>query len=630
MDIRYLNDYKKRNANLSDFEKRLRDVHLRNLLIGEEYGPILGYPSVSKVWLKYYSEESITKDVPRLSMYQYALLSNYRNMDGVAIDLRSSKNHFKKGIRKTYRQFFGEIDNCVKGLLNMQVHPNEIIPIILPNIPEARYLIYANSYIGSITYPISPMLPESNFEKILSENEIRTIFIFEGFLEKYREIIKKCEIENVVLLDGTETLPSFMKKRKLSHYCDDKDIRIITWDEFCENGKWEEMPTPYYEDNHVAVICGTSGTTGTSKGVCLTDDNLNYAAAGLYHGHCFEGDNVMDALIPSIGYGITMLHYQTISQKHVYLIPELLTTKFPEAYQTVKPANFPGGPVHSINLLGNLKREDYSFGGTLTSGGATLPKQVEEEINMSCVGYKEPIEGSPNVIVRQGYALTENAALGTYAKKGSYTFGSVGIPVLYENMGIFKPDSDEELGFYEVGEVCISGSAMMKEYLNNPEETQKVIKTHSDGTDWIHTKDIGYMDSDGNLFHVDRIKNIFMRCGFNIHPTQIAEFLDTIPFVKNSVVIGFDHPDEQTVPVAFIELDRSRIENYSDEELKKQLEALCYKNLEETSIPYEFIFMDSLPINMGGKIDTQLIKKESGIDYMSTDSVNKQVKILKI
>ena len=161
----------------------------------------------------------------------------------------------------------------------------------------------------------------------------------------------------------------------------------------------------------------------------------------------------------------------------------------------------------------------------------------------------------------------------------------------------------------------------MQGYLNNPTETNAVIKIHKDGKRWIHTKDIGYIDEDGNIFHCERIKNIFMRTGFNVHPNKIAEFINTIPNVQNSYVMGFEHPTEQCVPVAFIVLDKNSEQD--TEEILKEIKEICFKNLEETSVPYEYVIVETLPINVGGKIDGIKLKQDSKIDYM------KDVKTLK-
>lgn len=592
-------------------------------------------PSEEMPWLKYYDSLFDENELPKKSIYQLAEDANKYNMDKVAIDLRTSSNDYSKGIKITYKDFFDKINTNAKASSIIGISKDEIVPIILPNVPEARTLIYSNSIIGSVSYPISPLLPVNQLDQLISDNNIKNIFIFEAFYEKFENALKNENLENIVCLDGTESLPNnirTLKKlkdgliNKKGNLLLPKNKKIMLWDEYQKYSKQiKGNMEPLYEDNHVTAIIGTSGTTGLPKGVCLTDENINVAALAYKNGKVFEGDTFLDALLPSIGYGISMLHFQTIAGKHVYLLPELLTTNTAKALSVLKPDNFPGGPVHYINLKAS---EEFKNGkvpkhNNYISGGASLPKDVESTLNGVDEGYTE--EGiNDSIIVRQGYGLSENVARGTYSKRGSYKFGSIGIPMPYQTIGIFKPGTDEELDYNEQGEICITGPTVMQGYLKNEEETNKVILVHKDGKRWIHTKDIGYMDEDGHIFHVDRIKNIFMRTGFNVHPAKIAEYINTIPYVRNSVVIGFEHPKEQSVPVAFVELEPSALINHTKEELLNEINKLCYSNLEETSVPYDYVVVDSLPINLGGKIDIQTIKKESEIDLNHNSKVLKK------
>lgn len=644
-----LTQYRKEVANLSVNEQKLRDLYLRDLSLGKIQGPPTGYPSLDKPWIKNYSTDKLIEDFPDKTIWQAAYDENKDRHRQVAIDMRSESVDFKVGIKMTYGQFFERGINLARASHVLGTKENEIVPLILPNVPEARLLIYSHSYIGATTYPISPLLPANQLAKILAENPIKTVFVFGMLYDKYKDVLENSSIEHIVYLDGSESMPSYMKmaqsmmkivkdengkvstpfqmvdkardvmNQAINPYLNlPDDPRIIPWKEYYNLHKkcCEDLQPVPYKEGHVAAIIGTSGTTGSSKGACLTDRNINCVGFSYKNGEYFDG-NFMDALLPSIGYGISLIHYQMIDGRYVYLIPELLTTRFAEATCVLKPHNYPGGPVHYINLINSeeWKKKEVPIPKNWISGGASLPKSVEQGLNglEGDTDYKE--NGYvDNLYVRQGYGLTENTAMGTYNKRGTYAFGSIGIPIIYENVGVFQPDTDIELPYGSQGELCIQSEAIMKEYLNNKEETDKVIKIHSDGKRWIHTKDIVTIDEEGHIYHVDRIKNIFMRFGFNVHPAKIAEFLDTIPFVKNSAVIGFDHPKEQTVPIAFIELDEEQIKGKSLEEVKEDLKSLCYQHLEETSVPYDYVFVDQLPINAGGKIDQMLIKEKSGID----------------
>ena len=589
---------------------------------------LTGYPSVDKPWLKYYDTNFDEGNLPRKTMFELALEQNKGNMSNIAIDIRMSANDFDKGITITYKEFFSRIQKCAKSAKKIGIKENDIIPIILPNLPEARTFIYANSILGATSYPISPFLPANQLELIIKQNNIKNIVLFEAFYDKYKSVLLNTQLEHVILLNGTESMPRLLKMLVGFKQVFSKEQKkpvslsnnVLYWDEFIKLGAKEKAVEPVtYLPNHIAAIIGTSGTTGTSKGVCLSDDNINAAALAYLHGKFFDG-SFLDALIPSIGYGISMLHHQTVAGAKVYLIPELVTDRIAEVVCKTKPNNFPGGPVHYINLAQSKQFAEGTLPKTknMISGGASLPKEIEEKLNGVSAGYEE-IGINDNIYVRQGFGLSENVATGTYSKRGAYKFGSIGIPIPYETISIFKPDTDEELTYNEHGEICITGPMVMQHYLNNKEETDNVIHVHKDGKRWIHTKDIGYMDESGHIFHLERIKNIFMRTGFNVHPSSIAEFINTLDYVKNSHVIGFEHPAEQCVPIAFIVADKTvgksleEIENYIKEE--------CYKNLEETSVPYGYVFVDTLPVNLGGKVDGRAIQEASKINLMVQDSI---------
>ena len=587
-----------------------------------------GYASVDKPWLEHYDYSLIRDEIPSQTIYSLAYEMNKNNLGNVALDVRMSKNDFKQGLKVTYRDLFNRSRLVARALKELGVKDDEIIPLIVPNVPEARYFIYGNSYLGSTSYPISPLMPANDLERIIKENGIKNLVVFDAFYEKYKNVIESTNLNSVITLDGMESLPSYIKNiMRLKKKSNSLNDNVLSYDEFVRLGRKDSFNAKEYDPNHNAAIIGTSGTTGSSKGVCLSDKNINAVALAYFDGQLFEG-TMLDALIPSIGYGISMVHYQTVSGKYVYLIPELLTDKFPRALEVLKPNNFPGGPVHYINLkASNINLSKLPKYKNYISGGASLPADVESSLNKVGNGY---VETSPNLdlVVRQGFGLSENTALGSYSKIGAYKFGSIGIPLPYETVAIFEPNTDKELKYGERGEICITGEAMMREYLNNPEETNKVLILHSDGKKWIHTKDIGYMDEDGNIFHVDRIKNIFMRKGFNVHPSKIADFLDSIYFVKNSTVIGFDDPQEQAVPVAFIELDAKYLDRNIDE-LKDELKIACYESLEETSIPVDFVFVDMIPVNLGGKIDNNKIKNEANINFSKSKNVPKTLKFMK-
>lgn len=575
--------------------------------------PLTGYPSIDKPWMKYYPEGADKTSAKPESMFQMMERCNKDRLDTIALDLRSSKDGFKKGITITYREYIKKIYSAANAIAD-SFHPqvDEIIPIIIPNLPESRIIIYALNILGATVYPINPMLAPHIFESILLENHVRTVAIFSAFWEKFSASLNHSEVQNIIFLDGMESLPLPIKAimRVKANYPSDK--RIVKYDSLMRRSSSKKL-SPYFREGHVAVIIGTSGTTGTSKGVCLTDRNLNELALGQkISDHYRTGEVALDILIQSIGYGISTAHSFSCIGCHTVLVPELVTTGFPELYCQVKPDCFPGGPVHYINLAHS---EQYKMGQLPTgriafSGGATLEKEVEKMLNCTDVGYKE--KPGDIIRVRQGYGSTECCGAATANTFGAYKFGTIGIPMANVVVSVFKPGTDQELKYGEEGEICVCAPTVMSGYLNNPEETANVLKLHSDGKVWLHQADLGWCDEDGHFYMTDRIKNIFMRTGFNVHPSKISEFIISLPEVNDCVVVGIPHPKEQMVPVAFVVLNDPATDKIS---LKKHLLEECIQNLSETDIPAEWIFTDTLPRNMGGKVDTKQLIKQYAVSF---------------
>ena len=581
---------------------------------------LTGYPSIDKPWLKYYPDESEKIPVPSLSIYQLFAENLDEKKDITAVNYYDCKINYKKldeRIHKTARAFKG-----------IGVNENEIVCLLLPNVPEARIMMYALNMLGAIVYPINFMLPVREYIKILEENKVKTVVIFDKFMEKYLSSTKATTyIKNIICLNGKESIPyantveqvkNFFTKSLISA---GTKINIFNYSEFMKRSNGISDTVPYFKKNSIAAIIGTSGTTGTPKGVCLTNENMNAMALQHKYGNMnfAQGDQLLDVLMLFIGYGIATAHYSWVLGLEVIMIPDMCLDIYPYLIK-YNPPLFTGGPIHYETLFKTIDGDISKLPPqkNMVSGGASLDKTLEKNFNHSFEGYIE--SDKSNIYIRQGLGCTENGGAATYAKKGTYKFGGVGIPLLFENMAIFEAGTDKELPYNMNGEICISGPTVMQGYLNNPQETEKVLIKHSDGHIWLHTGDLGYIDEDGQVFIMDRIKNIFMRLGFNVHPSYITEQIKKIDMVDDCIVVGVDHPKEQKVPVAFVKpadlhLDLAIV---YDTIMKE-----CIAQLEAPSIPYEIFFVDQLPHNLGGKVDTAYLIDAAKIDYIKSEKCSK-------
>ncbi len=580
---------------------------------------LTGLASKDRPWSNLYKD--FDKDHLDIHMSIYQMLEKYSRENRKNTALWIPGANYKGGLKISYDEYIKGCKKIAKSFQALNTKKEEIIPIILPNVPESRCSIYGLNYIGGTSYPILPSLPARELEKILRANEIDKVVMFNGFYEKYAQVLKDCHIHAVVLTDGTGMISKYLKDfvNTMAKLKGDKapfgkiavpyNSSIITWNEFIKEGAKEKLGDPYYKENGVAAIIGTSGTTGVPKGAVFTNESINAQAyQHLLAGIDYEkGDKILDILIQSISYGFSVMHYEAILGTQVIMIPNLITEKIAELMVQTNPAQFTGGPIHFICMA----RSEEFKNGTLKpmkngiSGGAKLPSDVEKTLNEKAI------------YVKQGYGSTECLG-GATGPIGKYEFGSIGTPLPLTDMAIFKPGTDEELPYNTVGEICISGPTLMKGYLNNEEETKQALIKHSDGRVWLHTKDLGYCDNSGHFFFAERISDTFMRFGFNIHPNKINEFISSYKYVQESFVFGVPHKTEQEVPVAVIVLKPEYVGK--EQEIKEFLINECYDNLDEVSIPYEWIFTDNLPRNIGGKVVKNEIIKKFNIDYSNVNN----------
>ena len=238
----------------------------------------------------------------------------------------------------------------------------------------------------------------------------------------------------------------------------------------------------------------------------------------------------------------------------------------------------------------------------VVSGGDSL----NEERNLAVNEFLKKHHCRHGVV--QGYGMTETSGGCVFSSTSAYTLGSVGIPLPGNDMKIVNPDTKEEVDIGEVGEILMSGPSVMMGYLNDEVETNKVLEKDKKGVIWVHTGDLGYMDKNGCLFFVQRLKRLIISSGYNVYPSHIEEVLNKHPAILNSCVVGVPHPYKVQVPKAYVVLKSE----YKDTlKLRSEIKEHCEKNLSKYMIPKEFVYRESLPKTMVGKVDYKQLEKEN-------------------
>jgi long-chain acyl-CoA synthetase len=220
----------------------------------------------------------------------------------------------------------------------------------------------------------------------------------------------------------------------------------------------------------------------------------------------------------------------------------------------------------------------------------------------------------------QGYGMSEVSAAATFCVNDRYKKGSVGIPCIATTIGIFDPETGEELGYNTPGEVCITGPTMMKGYYNNKEETDHVMRKHADGRVWIHSGDIGSIDEDGFVYIQGRVKRMITRFdGHKVFPITIESFIAEHDKVHGCSVIAVDDRERMQgqYPMAVVEFVAG-VDVSDRDKICREIYALCHEQLEERGRPVAVVSVDEIPLTGVGKNDYRILEKEfKYFDYLA-------------
>ena len=606
MDRKSLLKLKEKIGSLNEKEKKARNLYLRCLAKGDIQGPMTGYATIDKPWLKNYSEALINSDLPENSIYGYLKEKNKNNLDRVALE------YFGNAI--TYRELFENIDRVSKSLWQLGVRRNDIVTVCLPTTPEMVYVFYALSKLGAVSNMIDPRKSSKEIYDYTNEVDSKLFIGVDLIQDKIIDIKNITSVNNVVIVTPYESFQSlkknivkFIKRVKIND-------KFFSWDNFIKVGCGiMSVVDDEYQNNKTVTIVHTGGTTGKSKGVKLSDDNINMCAYQCeYSGLDFKDiseDNPgtwFDIMPPFIVYGVgNGLHLPLTMGKKVVLIPKFNPEKYDKMLLKYKPNYMAGVPSHYNYLLKSKKLDnvDLSFIKTPIVGGDKMDYTLEEEVNKFL---KEHNCGSKII---KGYGMSEvDAAVSVCINNDVNKFKSVGIPLSHTNIGIFDYVTGDEVQYNEYGEVRISGPNVMVGYFNNKAEEDKILH-HENNECIIYSSDRGKMDSDGTLFVTGRYKDMIVRHdGFKVYPSEIENVILANPAVSECKVVGIRNQTESQgeLPIAYIILKN----DISDKDMIiNQIRKYCEDNLSEYSLPVEYKVIKEFPKTAIGKIDTNSLKE---------------------
>ena len=564
-----------------------------------------GYPSIDRPWLKYYPKEAIDADIPTETIYEYLWENNKDFPNDIALI------YFGRNI--TYGELFKNIEIAASALISVGVKENDIVTIALPTIPEALYLVYALNKIGAVTNMIHPLAGENEIVNYLNEVKTTHFFMFYDTYKIIKNALNRTTVKKGVVISVAESLPFGLKqlyKIKTKEKSSFSSATLICWNEFLKQGKFTTTSAYKKDSSTPAIISHTGGTTGEPKGVVLSDISINTLiweiGCNLLHN---RQEIMMPVLPPFINYSLVncMLEPLAFGFK-VVLIPKYEPDKFDEYINKYHPNHINSIPAYWEVLLSNKRMEttDLSCLRHVFYGGEGMNEKIEESVNNLLLS-----RGAKYKLAK-GLGSTEMVSAATASYQECNLLGSVGIPLVKVNCKIIDPENGEELVCNKEGEICFSGPQLMIEYYNNQAATDDIIKIHEDGERWLHTGDLGYLNSDGVLFVSGRIKRIIMTKGNDgivtkMFPDRIEKVVMEHPAIELCCVIGVTDETRINYAKVFVVLTEGYTKN---EEITEQILTLCYDNLPEYMVPEEIVYRNDLPRTDRGKIDYRALENK--------------------
>lgn len=556
------------------------------------------------LWEHFYKPEDLNIEASDMSLYEYMMdvTKNYKS--GYAI------NYFGRKI--TFKLFWDYIDKCARSFKTLGVREGDVVTICMPNTPEAAIAFFAVNKIGAIANMIHPLSAEEEIKEYLNTTKSVLLVAFNQTYSKIRNIIKDTSVYKVVIASASESMPIILnglytvtKGRKEEK--PKQNSLYIFWKEFLRLGEYYDGNIDIHkgaEDD--AVILHSGGTTGIPKSIVLP--NRCFTNISKQAKICFDilnpGDSLLSILPLFHCFGLVVGLYGPLCLGVTcILVPQFDAKRFDKLLTKYRPNVITGVPTLYEALLKNehMNNIDMSQVKMVISGGDTLSIQKNKAVNEFLKSH-----GS-SATITQGYGMTETTGPVCFGSLGSDKLGSVGAPLPGNIVKIINPDTKEEVVTGETGEICLSGLSMMSRYLNNEEETNKVLELHKDGRYYVHTGDLGYIDEDGVLFYVQRMKRIIVSSGYNVYPQHIENVLRDCPYIKEACVVGIPHPYKQEVAKAFIILEDGVEESYT---VKKNIMDYAKKKLSHYMLPREYIYKKEFPKTKLMKTDYNALRDE--------------------
>lgn len=539
-------------------------------------------------------------------------------MFGAIADVAKQKPHAIAydfmGKETNYKNFIKKTEQAAAAFLNAGIGKNDVVTICMPNCPQAVIALYALNRIGAIASMIHPLSSQKNITFYLNYSDSKMILTLDLFYEKVLKAVEEADKPVTILMARIQEELGIIKKTAY-FVVKGKDFtrfptreKDVKWNSFTKTGNINALPPVEFDKEKTAVILYSGGTSGTPKGIRLSDYNFN--ALGMQIADitgCTLDDKISFFSVMPIfhGFGLGIgIHTVLENGAKCILIPQFTNESYAKDVIKKKPSFIAGVPTlyEAIMDVDAFKNADLSFLKGVFSGGDALSPELKKKFD------KFLKDHNANIQIREGYGLTECVTASCVTPFDRAKKGSIGTALRDMEYKIVEPDTFIEKPVGEDGEIIISGPTLMLGYLNHEEQNEKTLRMDSNGKTWLFTGDLGYIDEDGFVYFKQRIKRMIVSSGYNVYPSEVEKVLDAHADINYSCVIGVKDPYKMQRVRAYIVLKDGIPENDGE---KAKIISYCKQYLDHYAVPKDIIFKKELPLTLVGKVAYHTLEEEA-------------------
>ncbi len=505
------------------------------------------------------------------------------------------------GKRWTYAETGELAARAATGFQKLGVTKGTRVALLLPNTPYYIAAFFGVLMAGGTVVNMNPLYAAGELENMVKDSGAQFMVTMDltAMYPKARTLLNNTPLRKLIVCSMAEALPlatavmfNLFKRKTVADV--EEDDRQIWWDHLVDNDG-DITPATIDPQEDLAVLQYTGGTTGVPKAAMLTHGNIsaNARQVSVWFNNPDKGNERFLAALPFFHvFAMTVILLVGLEYgAEIIMMPRFDLKDCLKNIDKKKPTLFPAVPTiyTAINNAPDVDKYDLTSIKLCISGGAPLPVEV-----------KRSFEERTKCVVVEGYGLSETSpVVCTNPTEGANKPGSIGLPMPGTIVEIRALDDDRVLGIGEKGEICVRGPQVMKGYWNRPKDTADVMKNGA-----LHTGDVGYMDEEGYVFIVDRIKDMINASGYKIYPRVLEEALYQHPAVEETSVIGIPDPYRGEAPKAFIKVRKGMTLT------EAEIRAFMKDKVSKIEQPAEYEFRDELPKSLIGKLSKKELKQE--------------------